>query len=143
MGVRLKLFPELYGFVIYSEQPLLSFIKENNVGLDLLSFMTSSNIANEITAQGIVIPIFDVQEGLYDISLKNSCSLNDANKIGIFESHGKLSICGMGYLAHFDVSDLRKREKIKDFSINKGFFDLYCTIDSINEFVSLNLQPQK
>ncbi|CAE1141592.1 hypothetical protein [Serratia sp. Tan611] len=135
----MKLFPELYGFVVFSEQPLLSFMKENGIGKDLLTFMTTNDEADKLTEAGIILPIFEVPEGLYEVSLQCSQPAEDTSKLGVFKSEGKLSICGMGYLADFDVEALRNREKIQDFSIPQGVFELSCAIDESNEKISLIL----
>ncbi|MGA9619753.1 MAG: hypothetical protein WBR09_21525, partial [Serratia proteamaculans] len=73
----MKIFPELYGFVVFSEQPLLSFMEENDIGRDLLTFMTTNDMADKLTEQGIIVPIFDVPDGLYEVLLKSSNSALD------------------------------------------------------------------
>jgi len=45
----------------------------------------------------------------------------------------------MGYLADFDVEALRNREKIQDFSVPQGVFELFCAIDESNQKISLIL----
>ncbi|EFE97783.1 Uncharacterised protein [Serratia odorifera] len=135
----MRIFPELYGFVIFSEQPLLSFIKENGIEKDLLAFMTTNDEADKLTEAGIIVPIFDVSEGLYEVSLQCSTLAKNISKLGMFKSEGKLSICGMGYLADFDVEALRNREKIQDFSVPQGVFELFCAIDESNQKISLIL----
>lgn len=138
----MKIFPELYGFVVFSEQPLLSFMEENDIGRDLLTFMTTNDMADKLTEQGIIVPIFDVPDGLYEVLLKSSNSALDHTQLGVFESYGKLSICGMGYLADFDVKNLKESNKINEFSVGVGLFDLYCSIDGVKEILSLSLKPQ-
>ncbi|QNK33663.1 hypothetical protein HF675_06295 [Serratia sp. JUb9] len=135
----MRIFPELYGFVIFSEQPLLSFMKKNGIEKDLLAFMTTNDEADKLTEAGIIVPIFDVPEGLYEVSLQCSKPAKNISKLGMFKSEGKLSICGMGYLADFDVETLRNRERTQDFSVPQGVFDLYCVVDEPNEKVSLTL----
>ncbi|HEJ6943945.1 hypothetical protein JY544_09325 [Serratia ureilytica] len=135
----MKLFPELYGFVVFSEQPLLSFMKKNGIGNDLLAFMTTNDAADKLTEAGVIVPIFEVPEGLYEVSLQCSEPAENIAKLGVFRSEGKLSICGMGYLADFDVEALRSKEKIQDFSVTLGVFELYCAIDESNEKISLIL----
>ncbi|MGO4743570.1 hypothetical protein [Serratia quinivorans] len=114
-------------------------MKVNGIGKDLLTFMTTNDAADKLTEAGVIVPIFDVPEGLYEVSLKCSKPAENISKLGVFKSDGKLSICGMGYLADFDVEALRNREKIQDFTVTQGVFVLYCDIDESNEKVSLIL----
>ncbi|HEI8866651.1 TPA: hypothetical protein SLG40_002159 [Serratia odorifera] len=108
-------------------------MKENGIGKDLLTFMTTHDAANKLTEAGGIVPIFEGSEGLYEVSLKCSKPTENISKFGVFKSEGKLSICGMGYLAEFDVEALRNREEIQVFSVTQGVFELYCAIDEPNK----------
>jgi len=109
-STRLKeQFPELYGFVLMDPMRLDSFYQFNAKGMDLLTRFTQTDDGDRVCREGIAIPITNIDEGDYSITIRDSQSpgldqpphaLSKGWIIGT--ETGKLIFTGLGYLIHWD-----------------------------------------
>lgn len=129
------LFSELNGFVIFDLKKLTEFQNKYIVGNDILTPLIESNLGDVITSSGIAIPIIGVEPDDYGFFVNNNQNyINDViieSKGWILESSGKLSICGVGYLKKFNLTELQEANKIITFDVPKKWLeiDIYTGIN--------------
>lgn len=145
MSLKNKLFAELEGFAIYEPSLTRKYIVDNNIGNDLLSYLTTSEHGDIVTQNGIIIPIIGVPADYYKFviieKLPDNYLIESTGWILRVESE-KLNIVGIGYLT--DVTQI-STDNILSFSIANGWYELSIisymdTIDKNQKCFGLKLK---
>ncbi|WP_298507207.1 hypothetical protein [uncultured Maribacter sp.] len=126
------LFSELNGFVIFDSKELISFKKKHINNSDILTPLTETNLGDEISANGVAIPIIGVESDDYGFIMSTNKltylkKVDVQSKGWIINSNGLLNICGIGYLKDFNLEKLIESNKIIKFEVPKGWLkiDIY------------------
>ncbi len=123
----MKIFPELNGFVVFSPEKLEEYLKVANVG-DLLEHLANSEDDGLLVESGVLLPIFNVEEGLYNVVVSTCKSVTD-EFLGFFSSEGMLSVMGIGYLSGYSYDSLCAKGKIFKHVLEKGEYSISYQID--------------
>ena len=134
----MKIFPELNSFSIISIDELDCAICDKEIGLDLLTYLREIDVNNELINSGGIIPIFDVEDGLYEVDVTIHTELSSDFNI---HTSGLLGICGTGYLAAYNSKMLIENGKMFVIKIDPGYYKLKFSVDSENEVLNVSLYP--
>jgi len=144
----MRLFSELGGFIIFSPEKLGMFCKQKEIGSDIMSFLTSNESGDIITAEGIATPIFNLEPDDYKIEVKihTDFEMNcDASKVSIgwlFNSTGSLCICGAGYFFDYNYDQLISNGNIFEVEIEKGWYSMTFSLPE-KDLLRINLKSEK
>lgn len=134
----MKIFPELYSFSIISINELDCVVCDKEIGLDLLAYLREVDVNDELIKSGRIIPIFDVDEGLYEVDVTIHTELSSDFNI---HTSGLLGICGTGYLAFYNSKRLIENGKMFVIKIDPGYYKLNFLVDPENEILNIDLYP--
>ncbi|WP_338588987.1 hypothetical protein VXM60_11970 [Shewanella khirikhana] len=123
----MKIFPELNGFVIYSPERLEEYLEKVKVG-DLLEHLANSEDDGLLVDSGVLLPIFNVEEGLYNVVVTTRKSIAD-EFLGFFSSEGMLCVVGVGYLSGYSYDSLCAKGKVFKYSLDKGGYLISYQLD--------------
>ncbi|GFD71524.1 hypothetical protein KUL113_09440 [Tenacibaculum sp. KUL113] len=134
------LFSELNGFAIFDLKSLVDFKEKYIKGNDILTPLVETNLGEEISANGIAIPIIGVEADDYgfilSINERSYLSEVEVKSTGwILNSTGILGICGIGYLKDFTLEKLIKINKIIEFKVPKGWLKIEIYGGVNNDYV--------
>lgn len=117
-------FPEDRGFVLCDPERLDSFHDGQAQG-DLLTAYSTSDQGNRVSAQGIAIPIYDVEPDYYTVVVRGKNTESTLSQPLVRSpgwvlgtESGRLVLCGAGYLRDWNSQDPR----FKRFSIPPGWY---------------------
>jgi hypothetical protein len=125
MSIENKIFSELEGFAIYEPTLLKEYLKDNNiVDNDLLSHLITSTHGDNITTEGIMIPIIGVPPDYYQFSIINvmpSHFFVESKGWVLKVQSGEINIVGIGYLK--DISAINASNCLS-LPIMRGWYQL-------------------
>ncbi|MCG9655837.1 hypothetical protein GOP97_19700 [Vibrio cholerae] len=139
-GVLKMLFPELNAFALYSKFDVISFMNNELGDNNILDYLIENN-GGELVEKGVLLPIFNVDDGLYNIDV----IVNDGNgsqELGVFCSSGEVSVIGLGYLAEFDHELLCMAGKNQSFIVPNGTFGVSYCLNDIEENLTIYLNSK-
>jgi len=131
-----RLFPELYGFALLSVNALNEFITRYSLNSNILEYLQKEINSNKLMEQKLIYPIFHIDEGLYSFEYK----LSDDGKKSHIKSDGSLSICGIGYLVDFTYASLVEKQKVIEFTIPQGEYEIEFDVDSEKEQIMIEFK---
>ncbi|MCV6609113.1 MAG: hypothetical protein OIF32_12945 [Campylobacterales bacterium] len=135
----IRLFPELYGFAIFSSNGLQEYIKQNSLSKNLLKYLEDESNSKKLMEQKLIYPIFNMDEGLYSFEY----ILSEDGKKSHIKSDGSLAVSGVGYLADFSYKDLIKNQKAIEFSVPQGKYEIEFIVDNQNEHIMIKFKRVK
>ncbi|REC47416.1 hypothetical protein [Chryseobacterium pennipullorum] len=125
-----KIFSERKGFVIYSPELLTQYLQEHHLpGDNILKYFVENEHGDEITKQGIAIPIIGVEEDYYAfrISVHGEHALHHSevaveSRGWIFQTtNNQMKIVGIGYLQ--DLTSINDENSIT-LNLENGWYSL-------------------
>lgn len=124
-----QLFSELNGFIIYEPKSLKKYLETNNLkDKNVLKYFIETNHGNNITENGIAIPMTDIDTEYYNFSLVKNINEKIISEEKI-NSKGwilkiiskEINIIGMGYFC--DIDSINENNKI-NFSVENGWYEI-------------------
>jgi hypothetical protein len=126
-----SVFAELFGFVIFDLAGLVAFQREHHLSDDILDAFTSLDLGEQVSENGIAIPITGIPGDYYYWSICNlesdSSHLKDAQviiKSGgwlLYTAQGEVTVCGIGYLKNFDINHFSNTDKFVRLQLPTGW----------------------
>jgi len=135
----IKLFPELYGFALFSPKDLETYIKQNSPNNNLLEYLQDESNSKKLMEEKLIYPIFNMDEGLYRFEYRFS----EDGKESHIKSDGSLAICGVGYLADFSYKSLIENQKAIEFPVPQGEYEIGFSVDSDKEHIMIEFKRVK
>jgi len=135
----IRLFPELYGFAIFSSNGLQEYIKQNNLSKNILEYLEDESNSKKLMEQQLIYPIFNMDEGLYSFEY----ILSEDGKKSHIKSDGSLAICGVGYLADFSYKSLIENQKAIEFFVPQGEYEIEFNMDNQKEHIMIKFKRVK
>ena len=124
-------FAELFGLVILDIAELSAFKKAHALGSDLLQAFTTLELGEQVSENGIAIPITGIAGDYYYVSVCNledeSSSLRDDQIVIksegwiIHTATGDVTVCGIGYLKDFEEKKFVDTNKFAHVSMPSGW----------------------
>lgn len=134
-----RLFPELYGFALFSSNGLQEYIKQNSINKNLLGYLEDESNSKKLMEEKLIYPIFNMEEGLYSFEY----SFSEDGKESHIKSDGGLAICGVGYLADFSYKSLIENQKAIEFPVPQGEYEIGFSINSDKEHIMIEFKRVK
>jgi hypothetical protein len=126
-----SIFAELFGFVIFDLAGLVAFQREHHLSDDILDAFTSLDLGEQVSENGIAIPITDIPGDYYYWSVCNPESelshLKGAQviiKSGgwlLYTTQGEVTVCGIGYLKKLDATYFSNTDKFVRLQLSAGW----------------------
>jgi hypothetical protein len=126
-----SVFAELFGFAVLDLAGLVAFQKEHNLSEDILTSLTSLNLGEQVSENGIAIPIVGIPGDYYYWSVCNleleSNHLRDAQVVVksdgwlLYSDKGEATVCGIGYLKKFDAEYFSSTDKFVRIQLPVGW----------------------
>lgn len=127
-------FAELFGLVFLEPVELAAFQKIHELGRDLLEAFTSLELGDQVSADGVAIPIVGIAGEYYYVSVCNpdmdkSClreeQISMISKGWIMHSiKGEIIVCGIGYLKDFEAAVFASNNKFVRLKIPMGWSEI-------------------
>lgn len=134
------LFPELNAFALYSKPEVISFMNNELKNNNILEYLIENN-GGELVEKGMLLPIFNVDDGLYNIDVIVNGG-NGNQELGVFCSSGEVSVIGLGYLAEFDHELLCITGKNQSFTVPNGVFAASYFLNDVEENLTIYLNSK-
>lgn len=120
------IFSELEGFVIYEPYRIEKFLQINEIkDKNLLNYLTTSELGDTITEEGIAVPITWVPPDDYKFSILDSMpeSYLARSEGWVFKvENGSFSIMGIGYLTNIDR--INNKDVNLSFNLENSWYSL-------------------
>lgn len=133
-GIK-HIFPELGGFALVNIDLAESILSRHETR-DVLSLLQNESTASEFDEANAILPIFDVEDGLYSVSVISK-PLEDV--LGKICTSGVIGIIGIGYLTNFSREIFEKHGVIAQSIQTDGIAAVSYYVDLKNEIVSLGI----
>lgn len=127
-------FAELFGLVILDVAELVAFKDANKLNEDLLQAFTTLDLGEQVSKNGIVIPMTGIAGEYYYLSVCNAelerTYLRDDQivvKSGgwvIYTPKGEVVVCGIGYLKQFDATFFATTDKFARLPMPVGWSEV-------------------
>ena len=110
------MFAERHGLVLVNAQLLQRICSSLQVGDDLLTLFTSSEIGATVCRRGAVVPVIGLAQGGHDVSVRNTppSMLSDVRKTStgwvLRAGAAPTLLCGLGYLSAWDPEHVQHRK---------------------------------
>lgn len=126
-----SVFAELFGFVVLDLAGLVAFQREHNLGEDLLKSFTSLDLGEQVSKNGIAIPITGIPGDYYHWAVCNLASESSHLKEEqivvkstgwiLHTPQGEATVCGIGYLKKFDADYFASSDKFVRLQLPAGW----------------------
>jgi hypothetical protein len=124
-------FAELFGLVVLDLVGLAAFQKAHSLGEDLLESFTTLDLGEQVSEDGIAIPITGIPGDYYHWAVCNlateSSHLKEEQIVVksdgwiLHTPQGEATVCGIGYLKKFDVDYFASSDKFVRLQLPAGW----------------------